>query len=245
MNPFQKGLVDAVYVIHVAQFTDRAAHMKEQLSRFGIPFEFVLPFDADVLDQQILARYLIPGGRLVKPQLSCILKHMEAMRRIAARNQRLALVLEDDVILHENFNEELSAILEEAKSFSPPFTIQIGCANNMYVPKAQLQPGKRLYPAGQVRATDSYLINAEAARQRLEWLDNNQFDRPAGHLFNLVDNLKKIPIYWSDPTIVVQGSMNGAFRTAIDRGRENKPLWFLKGRFWWSRLRKKYFARFF
>src|ERR1043166_1792436 len=163
MTSFPKNRGDAVYVIHVARFTHRAAHMKEHLGLFGIPFEFVLPYDADALEPQTLTHYLTPGGRLIARDLSCILKHMEAMRRVAANNHRLALVLEDDVILNENFNEKLTAIIEEAGTFQPPFTIQIGCANNMYVPKAQLQRGRRLYPANQVRATDSYLINAEAA----------------------------------------------------------------------------------
>jgi glycosyl transferase family 25 len=245
MKPFPKNRIGAVYVIHVARFTERATHMKAQLGRFEIPFEFVLPYDAETLDADAQRRYLSPGARITVGELSCVLKHMEAMRRIAAKNHRLALVLEDDVLLAENFNEQLAAILEKAETLKSPFTIQIGCANNMYVPKTRLQSGKRLYQMNQVRATDSYLINAAAARLRLEWLEQNRFDRPAGHLFNLVDNLKQIPIYWSEPTIVEQGSMNGMFRSLLASKRRHKPLWILKWRFAWSRLRKKYLRRFF
>lgn len=95
----------------------------------------------------------------------------------------------------------------------------------------------------QVRAADSYLINPQAARLRLEWLESHQFDRSNSHLFNLIDAERKIRIYRSEPTIVEQGRMNGLFPTALDRGRDNKPLWFLKIRFWWQRLRKKYLYR--
>ena len=245
MNPFQDGRVKAVYVIHVAKFTDRAAHVKAELGKFDIPFEFILAHDADVLDQAVLDRYLAPGGPLLPRDLSVILKHMDAFRRVATNRYPLALVLEDDVVLSERFNEELSAIVDEARGFDHPFTIQIGCANNMYVPEHLLQPGRRLYPANEVRAADAYLINAEAARRRLEWMENNRFDRTGPHIYNTIDPQLGIRIYWSSPTIVEQGSMNGLFRSTLPSKRENKPLWFWKWKFAFKRLRKKQLTRFF
>ena len=238
-------MVDAVYVLHVPRFTDRAAHMRAELGRFDIPFEFIDTFNADDLDAATCECMLAPGTRLKPPDLSLILKHMEAFRRIVAAKQRCALILEDDVLLNERFDEELTAILEEAKAFDHPHIIQIGCANNMYVPKALLQPGRRLYEIDHGRATDSYLIGAEASRLRLEWLANRKFDRPVGHLFNESDREKRIRIYWSEPTIVEQGSMNGLFPTTLAAGRKDKPLWFLKWRFRWQRLRKKSLYRMF
>jgi glycosyl transferase, family 25 len=245
MNPFKNGIVDAVYVIHVAKFTDRAAHIRAELGRFEIPFEFVLPHDADDLDAGTLKRFLVPGGRLASRDLSLILKHMEAFRRLLAGGHQLALVLEDDVVLDKRFNQELSAIVEESRAFNGPFTIQIGCANNMFVPGHRLRPGQRLYEACEVRATDSFLINAAAARIRLDWLESHQFDRPVGHLFNQIDAEEKIKIYWSEPAIVEQGSMNGLFPTALGGGRKGKSLRYLKWRYAWQRLRKKYIYRFF
>jgi glycosyl transferase, family 25 len=245
MNLFKNGTVGATYVIHVPKFTDRAAHIRAELGKFEIPFEFILPFDADDLDRKTQDRFLVSGGRLTLRQLSCVLKHMEAFRRMLASGHQLALVLEDDVVLDARFNQELSAIIEEAKTFTGPFTIQIGSANNMFVPGHRLRAGQRLYEACEVRATDSFLINAAAARVRLDWLETHQFDRPAGHLFNQVDAEKKIKVYWSEPTIVEQGSMNGLFATALDRGREKKSLQFLKWRYAWQRFRKKHLYRLF
>src|ERR1051325_8669470 len=152
MNPFRNGMVDAVYVIHVPRFTERAAHMRAELGRFDIPFEFIESFNADDLDAATCERLLARGTRLKAPDLSLILKHMEAFRRIVAAKQRCALILEDDVLLNERFNEELFAILEEAKAFDHPHLIQVGCANNMYVPKTLLQPGRRLYEMDYGRA---------------------------------------------------------------------------------------------
>ena len=36
------SLIDQVYVLSVKSFKDRIAHIKEQMSRYGIPFVFLV-----------------------------------------------------------------------------------------------------------------------------------------------------------------------------------------------------------
>jgi len=245
MNPFKNGSIESVYVIHARKFADRAAYMKALLGRLEIPFEFIEPYDADQLDDAIQSRFLVPGSGLSPGEYSCSLKHFEAWRRIVARNQRLALVLEDDVVLTDNFIEKLGEIVAESAALAQPYTIQIGCANNMYVPRRSLVPGKLLYAAIEVRATDAYLIGAPAAQTRLAWLDHNKIHLTTDHLCNLMDRQSQTRIYWSEPTLVEQGSMNGLFPSTLEERRKNKPLWRQKARFAWQRLRKKYIYRIF
>lgn len=244
-NPFADGTVQAVYVIHARKFTDRAAHMKSELGKRGIPFEFIEPFDADTLTDEMKARHFVPESKVPLGHMSCVLKHFEALRRIAEKNLRCALVFEDDVVLDENFNEVLAQILAEAKNFTPPYTLQVGCASNMYVPGKMLQPGKFLYPAAEVRAADAYLIDAQTARLRLDWFAKNRANHSIDHLFNVIDREEKIPIFWSHPTLAEQGSMTGLFASTIDQNKMKKAIWRIKLRFWWQRLRKKYIYRFF
>jgi glycosyl transferase, family 25 len=245
LNPFKNGLIQAVYVIHARTFTGRADFIKAQLDKMEIPFEFVEAYDVEEINDAVIQRFQAPTYDRPPGKLSCTLKHFEAMRRIAGRGHRLALVLEDDVVLADNFNAELSRMVEETKGLTPPYTIQIGCGSNMYVPQKRLRPGQRLYEVECQRATDSYLIGAETARLRLAWLDQNKIHLPTGHLFHVIDRDKGIRIYWSEPTIVEQGSMNGRFPTTMDPGRSHKPLWYLKWKFAFSRWRKKNLARSF
>jgi glycosyl transferase family 25 len=245
MNAFKNNMVEAVYVIHARRLTDRATHIKAQLGRFKIPFEFIESYDAEALDAEMQNRFGVRDSQLSLISLSCVLKHMEAMRRIAASGHRWALVLEDDVILDKRFDEELGKIVEEAERFDHPCTIQIGSGGNMFVPKRVLQPGKRVYEASEVRAADSYLIGAKAARLRLDWFARNEkIHLPVDHLFNLIDKETGIRFYWTEPTIVEQGSMNGVFRSVIE-SRSKKPLWGIKLRFWWQRWCRKYIYRLF
>ena len=232
--------ISSTYVVHVRHFHDRAANIRRQLDGAGLPFEFVELYDADQIDETTRSRYWAEGSPLSVAQFSCVLKHIEAMRRIVERNEAFALVLEDDAILAERFCAKLSEFLTEARKFKGPYTIQIGCACNMYVRKNRLVPGRQLYLADEVRATDSYVITQEAARRRLDWLSRNKVSLTAGHLFNRIDREMGINIYWSEPTIVVQGTANGLFPTSIDVAQMGKPLWLIKCGFAWQYFRKRF-----
>lgn len=245
MEVFNSGQVEAVYVIHARQFADRAVHVSSQLNGLQIPFEFIEQHDPDMIALEVRSRFTTPSYRYSNGKLSCSLKHFEALRRIAARGYRQALVLEDDVVLDRNFTAELSKILEEARALALPHTIQIGSGGNMFVPRRQLQSGKHLYEASEVRTNEAYLIGAQTARLRLDWLDRNQIHLPTDHTYNLIDREMGIRCYWSEPAIVVQGSMNGLFHSSLDARRQTRPLWYLKWLFGWQRLRRKYIPALF
>lgn len=222
---FSHPLIGKVLVIHVKSFVDREAHMREELGRFGIPFEFVLDHDAVELTPEVEANYFTPGNHLSPAAKSCCLKHLMALKTISTLPKgQLGLVLEDDVVLADNFVELLVQAAEEAAQLNTPCTVQLGCANNMHVPRHLLRKGRRLYKASQVRAADSYLIDPESARRRYEYLCRHKIALTADHLFNKIDKTLGIQFYWLEPTIVEQGSMNGKFHSAIDDKRRTRSL---------------------
>lgn len=245
MNSFPTQRIQAVYVIHARKYVERGLHMRAHLAQFGIPFEIIELFDADQISEADLKRCVSPDSKLSPALVSSVFKHIEALRRMVANGVQRALIFEDDVVLHPQFNEHLNRFLDEADRFDHPHSIQIGCANNMFVPKRLLQPGQHLYPADQVRAADSFIINHEAARLRLAWLERNKFFQPADHLYNRTDREMGIRFYWSDPTIVEQGSMNGMFQSTLCDKRSRMQLWRMKWKFTLQRWRKKYIRRHF
>jgi glycosyl transferase, family 25 len=215
--------VAVILVIHVKTFLDREQHMRDELGRFGLPFEFVLDHDAVEITPEIEVEYFDPGCALSKAEKSCCMKHLLAMRRIARlSDDDFGLVLEDDVVLADNFLEILGKAVDEAARLTGPRTIQVGCANNLHVPKHLIRAGSYLYRASQVRATDSYLIDAESARRRIAFIEQHKMDLPADHLFNKTDTACGIPILWLEPTVVEQGSMNGRFQSAICTKRSRR-----------------------
>ncbi len=245
MNPFRNGDIGAVYIVHARRFTDRAAQMKQQLDRLEIPFEFIEPFDAEVLDADALKLFTDERMKMSRGQKSCTLKHLEALRKIAAAGHRLALVFEDDALLDPRFMAEMEKIVAEAKAFSQLHAIYVGTGGNMYVPWRQLRRDRRLYEANQSRCTEAYLIGAPAARARLAWLEHNLIDRPVDHLFIVIDQQAGVQMYWSNPGVVEQGSMNGFYFSTQDGGNRFKYLWQVKLSFYLQRFRRKYLYRFF
>ena len=215
--------IAVILVIHVKTFVDREAHMRSELGRFGLHFEFVLDHDAVEITPEIEARYFVPDCRLSRAEKSCCMKHLLAMRQVARLPEgQFGLVLEDDVVLADDFPAILGKAVEEAAGLSGPRVIQVGCANNLHVPKHLVKDGTYLYRASQVRATDSYLIDPDSARRRIAFIEQHKMALPADHLFNQVDTACGIPFYWLEPTVVEQGSMNGRFQSAICAKRSRR-----------------------
>lgn len=234
-----------VYVIHAAHFVERKKHITQALGEHGITFEFVEAFDPKDITDDVERNYFSPNVEMSVGAKSCALKHVHVMELMRQRHQSLALVLEDDLVLDKDFVSWVHTFLKEAADFADGYSIQLGCANNMYVPGRQLRKNQHLYLQKEVRAGEAYLIDAQAANQRLDWINKNKISLPIDHLFNLSDKELGLSIYWSDPTVVEQGSMNGLFKTSLDAGRINKSALRLKLKFAWQRLRKKYVYRWF
>lgn len=234
-----------VYVIHAAHFVERKKHITLALNEQGINFEFVEAFDPKDITEDVERNYFAPGLEMSIGAKSCALKHVHAMEMMRDRQQSLALILEDDLVFDKDFVPWVHAFLKEAADFPEGYSIQLGCANNMYVPGRQLRKDQHLYLQTQVRAAEAYLIDARAANLRLDWISKHKIALPIDHLFNLTDKDLHLSIYWADPTLVEQGSMNGLFKTSLDDGRINKSALRLKLKFAWQRLRKKYIYRWF
>lgn len=234
-----------VYVIHAAHFVERKKHITQALSGRGIDFKFVEAFDPKDITEDVERNYFSPNVQMSMGAKSCALKHVHVMEMMVERQQPLALVLEDDLILDQDFVAWVHAFLKEAADFPAGYSIQLGCANNMYVPGRQLKANQHLYLQKEVRAGEAYLMDAAAAHQRLAWIQKNKISLPIDHLFNQSDRELGLSIYWSDPTLVEQGSMNGLFKTSLDQGRINKSAIRLKLKFAWQKVRKKYIYRWF
>jgi glycosyl transferase family 25 len=108
----------------------------------------------------------------------------------------------------------------------------------MFVPWTKLKKGKRLYRAEIVRATDSYWIDRQTARQRLDWIREKGFSLPADHLIDLIDTQLGLSILWTEPTVVTQGSHTGLFASSIQS--KDKGGWLKKVEWSIKIARRKY-----
>ena len=227
--------IDHIYVLHVKEgYENREKSIKEQLENLNLEFEFILEHDISDLKEEELSQYFSKEHTLKPSELSCSMKHIEALKKIEKQEGEVFLILEDDVLFSKNAHEVLQNLKKELNSIENNFVISLGNAANMYTPKKELKENVLLYQNIENRAADSMLISKKAVRKRLQWLKENHTTLPADHMYNLIDNEVGNHIYWLEPTIVTQGSQAGLFISSIQK---KKP--FHRFRWLWRDFRKK------
>lgn len=222
----------AVFVIHAAKFVDRRRMIEEQLARVGLPFEFVRDYDVTDISPKVRERFF-DADALSPSQQSCALKHWKAMSNIVDRQLPRALILEDDVILADNFLQIFDQMMKEELAILSPHVTFLGCGGHYYISPEEIVVGKLLYPRNQGKFGDSYIITLTGAQRRIDWIAKHGISRPIDHLFEQIDRAESTSMFWLEPPIVEQGSHNGTFSSALDK---SYPLWFQAIQFRWKKF---------
>jgi glycosyl transferase family 25 len=229
--------LDAIYVVNVRSFVERRLHVEAQLARFGLRGELLHEWDAEDITPEVDARWFAGSG-LNRGQKSCALKHLSILQRVAAAGRQHCLVLEDDVVLADDFVEGVRAALAETRDAPRPYVIYLGAGGNFYTPASRRVPGRRIYEAAKGRFTDSYIIGAQEAALRLAAIERAPMTQPIDVVFDRVDSAAGIRFLWLEDPVVEQGSKLGVFRTSLEAA---PPNWLQGLRYRLERLRRKYF----
>jgi glycosyl transferase family 25 len=228
--------IDGILIINPRNFVDRRENIERQLRSLGLTYEFIHTYDACDLDPETVQRHFTVPYPNVGNQ-SCAMKHLAAMRLVIERNWKRALILEDDVILAWDFIQGVRDAIRESSAIKQPHVVYIGSGGNFYTPKSLRVPGQRLYKATKGRFTDSYILGAETARLRVEWMKQHGISGPIDCHFDASDPKLGIERYWLEDPVVEQGSKNGTFRSVIQSAPPNVIQ---RVRFWWEKMRRKY-----
>lgn len=228
--------IDGILIINPRDFVHRRESIEQQLRSLGLKYEFIHTYDACDLDPATTRRYFRHPYPNPSHQ-SCAMKHLAALRLVVERNWERALILEDDAILAPDFIQGVRDAVSEASAITRPHVVYIGSGGNFYTPKSMRVPGQRLYKAPKGRFTDSYILGADTARLRVEWMGAHGIAGAIDVHFDTTDPKMGIEWYWLEDPVVEQGSKNGTFRSAIQSA---PPNLIQRVRFWWEKIRRKY-----
>lgn len=228
--------LDGILVLNVRSFLDRRKSIERQLDPLSLCYEFIHDYDVSDLNSQVLAKYF-QGSPLTPGQQSCAMKHFHAFRLMVERNWQRTLILEDDVIIAREFVEGVRDANVEASRLEEPYVLFIGSGGNLYTPRNLRVPGRRLYKAVKGRLAEAYIIGRRAAEIRMAWIERNGIVLPADNLFDRIDQEMGIASYWLEAPVVVQGSKNGTFRSALEPA---PPNFVQRIKFGLQKLRRKY-----
>jgi len=206
-----------VFVIHVRGAIKREEHIKQELAKFNIDFEFILDGNKEDISTNQLNTYFSGDMYEVSAKTSCAIKHILAYEKIVEHDLDKALIFEDDILLRANFNEVLNTILEEIEREKlTNYFISLENSNHAYVNKSEIIQGKTLYKKVMGRCAGAYIVDYACAHSMLEEIRNHKCDQAIDWFHNTLSEKQKINMYWSHPFIAEQGSHNGTIPSLID-----------------------------
>lgn len=163
-------VMDAVqtWVINLDRAPDRLARVREQLERLRLPWKRLPAVDARALTPAQRALLDEPafhrrhGMTPLPGELGCYLSHVEAMRRFLASDAAAALVLEDDVRLHDSLPAVLAALMRCPGRWD---VVKLSAVHSgTPVPVADLGDGHALaVMLSKCTGSSAYLMNRRAA----------------------------------------------------------------------------------
>jgi glycosyl transferase family 25 len=156
-----------IYLISLPRSVQRRDRITKQLSTLGLLFQHFEALDGRELWEEL--RHTVDlqaferntGRHVMQGEIGCYHSHLEVWKKLAAQQAEIALVLEDDVLLHDDFREALDAAIASASKWD---ILKLSKMRAKH-PVTQLKLSKWTINAylGAATGTGSYLIKREVA----------------------------------------------------------------------------------
>jgi glycosyl transferase, family 25 len=156
------------WVINLDRAPERLARIAAQLQRLALPFTRLPAVDARALDDEQRsaldeAAYRRKHGMTpVLGELGCYLSHVQAMHNFLASPAAFALILEDDVLLHDSLPAVLRGLMARPGAWDVAKLSAVHSGTP--VRYAQVAPGHHLaVMLSRCTGSSAYLLNRHAA----------------------------------------------------------------------------------
>jgi GR25 family glycosyltransferase involved in LPS biosynthesis len=216
-----------VYVVHYTKLEERRRKIISQFDGIVDNMVYITDYDQENLSDEVLDKFykysVDDWNRKVSDlwdlyqhqprilniaEISCTIKHIEAIDMVAKNGD--ALIIEDDLIIKENFVEYFNFMIESLPDDWDVIMVGTGCEMT-----AKIETGKILYkmPHPATRCLDSYLISQSAAQKIISTIKPFQLVSDwevAYHMY-----LHNLNVYWLEPSPCFQGSEKGVYKSTL------------------------------
>lgn len=162
-----------IFIVNLKRAIEKREHMIAQLERVGITdYEFIEAVYGKDLSLEYIEKnvYDYPNCALTPGEIGCSLSHIGIYNKMVSQNIPYALVLEDDVVLPDDFLELLEAI-KVSINVSQSKIITLGEANKISLLRKYFSFKEyKEYTAITAFCTYAYLVNIAAAKSLSEHL---------------------------------------------------------------------------
>jgi GR25 family glycosyltransferase involved in LPS biosynthesis len=202
------------YVLHYKPLVERRKHIDEQLLKQNI--------DAIFIESEVGPGLYVD---LQNSSSSLIKKHILAWLAISNGSEPYGLILEDDVILADDFSSKLDHYISQLPPDFDMLFVGNGLSDNYHLNIPAGTVGIRTPYTdnppynGITRCTDSYVLSKACAYRMLQYLHAIPIiNLPIDHWMNKIAyDMNFSKVYWAEPTIVSQGSETGLFNSCVLR----------------------------
>jgi len=211
------------YICHWTKLVDRKNNLLPILEAQGFSdVEWIESYDTETWNKEEIEREypnvfgLTPDNRwnstrrhLKHSEISLLLKHCYIIEQIAKSDDPYGLVLEDDVVLCDNFLSQLQEYIAEM-----PEDWDVGwsgdCCNlSLYhYYKDQYIEGQKIYSKDYSRCTHCFVLSKKGANIILEDLKNAC--ESSDFYYNYVIDKYSLKNYWFEPPLATQNSIYGS-----------------------------------
>lgn len=160
-----------VLLINLPRSTERLARMQERLQALGLGYEILEAVDGRARWDELLPTVDVRAferhvGRDVLPgEIGCYHSHLQAWQRFLASEAQFLLVLEDDMVFHEDFADALRIALQGAAHWDMLKLAKIRAKQP--VCQGLLGPYRLNADIGPATGFGAYLLQRQAAKRLL------------------------------------------------------------------------------
>jgi hypothetical protein len=203
----ENGLCKLKYfVTHYTPLVERKQHILQNLKDADIDeYEIIETKDREVLTQEELNKF----GRINQSEISLFLKHVEIFKMDTGND--IIVVFEDDAILCDNFKTKLDACLSELQGESWDVLFSGECC------KLHCDTGGKLVKhTNKSRGCCMYVLNKGVGKRLYDIFCNQSIvTYTIDWWLNKIRSDNNLNYFWSEPTLVSQGSDTGLFQGSI------------------------------
>lgn len=222
-----------IYIIHYKELKERKKYLDDQLSKFE-NYLYIDEYDRNTLNlDEIDIKYdpslwysrteglynsEIQYRSLKISEICNSLSHLKALKYISESNYNFEMILEDDVILPNDYLEKIIDLLSKIPDdadfvfFGSSYSIDILDQANL---SKSIKVSDNIFKKepGKTRTVDAYLVSPKAAKKIIDEITEIclPFDFELNYFFNKLN----MNVYWYDPGIISQGSQMGYYNSSI------------------------------
>lgn len=225
-------IMKKIFIVHYKKLTERKTYLEKVLSNFDFEFiekfdrESILDFDTLYSDDKSLweertngiYNFNITYSKIRDSEFCNSLSHIEAMKNIVEQNLEYAIILEDDVIIGDDFSAKIEEIIKNIPKdfdfvfFGTSFSKKI-LDNATFDDSVNFSGNLWKKKLGSTRTVDAYVVSNKAAQILIDNIKEIvlPFDFELNYFFRKL----KMEVYWYDPGFIKQGSQSGHYSSSI------------------------------